>query len=175
MNAADRTSLHCRLFYAFHEAYRVSHDTYTFQMLMLGCWIFPHLLSILEIVLLGNPKRLAPFALTLKVALPHSVLAMITSYFINGPEYGPELSMLDPDLMWKCIYVFCGSHLVRFLAHLSRRNNIPYDFSYELAFAELVAWCAFFYMVQSWTVGLLFIGCTIWKHYIFFRIRSDNS
>ena len=141
----------------------------------MALWALPHVLALLETLLLGSSKRLAPFALTLKVALPHSLLAMLTSYLVNGPTFNPVPSELDLTRAYACIAIFVGSHLIRFLLHLVRRSSTPYDFSYEHAALEVVAWISFYFMLQMWLIGAVFVTCTIWKHYIYWRIRSDNS
>lgn len=162
------------LFYAFQEAYRPTHTVYNLQKILLGLWILPHGLALLETMILPTSKRLAPFALTLKVALPHSVLAMLVSYLVNGPLFTPP-TMLGETLTQACIGVVIIAHLLRFILHLCRRSSIPYDFSYPQALLEIVAWSAFFCMLDMWIIGPIFVCCTIWKHYIYWRIRSDNS
>jgi hypothetical protein len=163
------------LFYAFHESHRPTPTTYLFQKILLACWILPHALSVVETIGLPFSNRVAPFALTLKVALPHSLLGMITSYFLNGPEFEFTLSHLDMSMVSVCIGIFVCCHILRFLLHMYRRKSIPYDFTIEHAILDVIAWSVFFIMVRLWVVGAVFIGCTLWRHYIYWRIRSDNA
>lgn len=163
------------LFYTFQEVHRPSNESYLIQRVMLACWILPYALALLETIILPSSKRLAPFALTLKVALPHSLLAMITSYFVNGPQFNSTAFQVQSDLTYGLIGTFVLANLLRFLLHLSRRQSIPYDFTYIHAFLEVLAWSIYFSMLQFWLIGIAFVGFTIWKHYIYWRIRSDNS
>lgn len=141
----------------------------------MGLWIVPHALALLETVLLGASKRLAPFALTLKVALPHSILAMLTSYLVNGPTFNPTPTSAMFTHAYVYIGIFVGAHLVRFFLHVFRRASTPYDFSYDQALLDVLAWTTFYFALQMWLIGAVFVTCTLWKHYIYWRIRSDNS
>lgn len=163
------------LFWAFHDSRRPSKDTFLIQQVVMLLWILPHALAVLETMLLPSSKRVAPFALTLKVAVPHSVLAMITSYFVNSHYFHPQPTHLYTPLMYGYIGIFITSHLLRFVLHLCRPNAIPYDYTKEHALLDIIAWSAFFLMLNMWAIGTVFVCCTFWKHYIYWRIRSDNS
>lgn len=164
------------LFYAFQEAYRPSKEMYSLQKVVMALWILPHALALLETAILPKSDKLAPFALTLKVAIPHSVLAMITSYFVNGPAFHPLPSYItSTPLMNVFAGIIVACHLLRFVLHVCRPASIPYDYTTEHAVLDCIAWTTFFVMLQMHAIGVIFVCCTIWKHYIYWRIRSDNS
>lgn len=163
------------LFWAFHDSQRPSKDTFIIQQVVMLLWILPQALAVLETMCLPSSKRVAPFALTLKVAVPHSVLAMITSYFVNSHFFHPQPTSLYTPLMYGYIGVFVASHLLRFILHLCRPNSTPYDYTREHAFLDIVAWTSFYLMLNMWAIGVVFVCCTFWKHYIYWRIRSDSS